>query len=118
MQGNKLVADVTRERVSRFPGFDRDEFQKLDENALNRMDEQIVTACCPDETVDRLTSAERYNRWAHYRSPSWWDASYYNPNRADRAARDIAGSGPAMPARDDVRATRDRDNTRKHGRSL
>src|SRR5262249_53010057 len=43
---NKLVADVSRDRVRNYPGFDRDEFQKLTDDELNRMDERMVAICC------------------------------------------------------------------------
>src|SRR4051812_2305691 len=32
--GKKLVADITKDRVERFPGFDRDEFEKLSKDEL------------------------------------------------------------------------------------
>jgi len=122
--GRKLVADVPRERVARFPGFDRDEFEQLTDGELMDMDEQMLAACCPDQTFDRLTAAERYNRWSHYRQPGWWDASYYRPDRVDNAARALgaagavaAGSSTAssttLPSRDEVRANRDRERERE-----
>jgi hypothetical protein len=109
----KMVADVARDRVAKFPGFDRDEFSKLSDGELNRMDERMIAVCCPDELVDRSTMGERYDRWTHYRNPTWWDASYYRPDRADTAARSMASAGtPASigttpPSRDTVRADRD-----------
>jgi hypothetical protein len=84
---NRMVADLTRERVHNFPGFDRDEFEKLSEADLNRMEEQMVAACCPTETIDRSASVSRYERWTHYQSPSWWDADFYRPDRADNAMK-------------------------------
>src|SRR5437588_2293129 len=47
----RMTADVARERVSRYPGFDRDEFDELTDAELLRMDEQMISACCPNETV-------------------------------------------------------------------
>src|SRR5689334_170333 len=78
---DRLVADVPRERVKRYPGFNRGEFEKLSDADLNRMDEQMLAACCPDQPIDASAAELRYERWNHYRSPSWWDASYYNPSR-------------------------------------
>jgi len=109
----KLVADLPRERVKRFPGFDRDEFERLSEDELDRMDAQMVAACCPDETIDRANSASRYEQWNHYRNPTWWDSSYYAPERADAAARSMASTGTAMPSRSDVRADRDAQRERE-----
>ena len=96
----RLTADLTRERVHNFPGFDRDEFEKLSEDDLNRMDEQIVAACCPTETVDRSKPGSRYDQLTHYKSPSWWDADFYRPDRADRAMREMAGADRQTTARD------------------
>ena len=85
----QLVADLTRDHVHKFPGFDRDEFEKLSDDDLNWMDEQIVAACCPTEIVDRSVPASRFDRWAHYKKPGWWDADFYRPDRADKAMKDM-----------------------------
>lgn len=71
----RLISDVTREHVDRFPGFDRDEFEKLSEDELRQMDEEIVVSCCPAEVVEKPASASRFDQWAHYKPPSWWDSS-------------------------------------------
>jgi hypothetical protein len=109
-EDRKLVADLSREHVDRFPGFDRAEFEKLSAEDLNRMDEQIVRACCPTETIDRTAPSTRYARWAHYQYPSWWDASFYRPDRAGRLKIDEAVS---YPSREDVRAARDGERERE-----
>jgi len=87
----RLIADVTKDRVERFPGFDRGEFEKLSEDELRRMDEQIVAACCPTQTVTQSRDRSRFDEWPHYKSPSWWQADFYRPDRADRAMHDIGG---------------------------
>jgi hypothetical protein len=107
--GNRLVADVSRDRVGRYPGFDRGEFEKLTETDLNRMDEQMMGVCCPDEPVD-ATATRRYQTSRHYQSPTWWDASFYRPDRADTTAKTIAATAPmaaTMTSQDDA-AARDR----------
>jgi PRC-barrel domain len=96
----RLVVDLTRDRVHNFPGFDRDEFEKLSEEDLNRMDEQIVAACCPSETVDQSAAASRYEQWSHYKSPNWWDADFYRPDRADKAMKELAGADRPATASD------------------
>ena len=85
----KLVADITRDRVDRYPGFDRGEFEKLSEDDLKMMDDQMYSVCCVDETIE-ISSPTRYEH-AHYRSPSWWDSSFYRPDRADAMAKETAG---------------------------
>jgi hypothetical protein len=105
--GKRLIADVPRDRVSRYPGFDRSEFDKLTDADLDRMDRQMMGACCPDEAAASTIANEPYGSRAHYRTPSWWDSSYYRADRVDRQSMASAGSA-AMPSRDEVRADRDR----------
>ena len=87
---NGLVADLTRDRVKQFPGFDRGEFKKLTEDELKMMDDQMFGVCCIDATID-IASPSRYEH-AHYRYPGWWDASYERPDRADTLGRETVGS--------------------------
>jgi PRC-barrel domain protein len=94
----RLVADVTRERVNNFPGFDRREFETLSDEQLQRIDEQIVAACCPTEKIDRATIGSRFDRWSHYKSPDWWSADFYRPDRVDKTAQSLAGAGSTPPA--------------------
>jgi hypothetical protein len=103
--GPRLVADVGKDRVQRYPGFDRGEFEKLTDDELNRMDAQMMSACCPSEAVIVDVSTSRFDSRPHYRAPSWWDADFYRPDRADTAARSIAG---LSPSRDGVPVTRER----------
>jgi hypothetical protein len=86
----KLVADITRDRVDRYPGFDRGEFQKLSEDDLKMMDDQMWAVCCVDETIE-ISSPSRYEH-VHYRYPGWWDSSFYRPDRADTLAKETAGA--------------------------
>ena len=85
----KLVADISRDRVDRYPGFDPSEFKKLSEDDLKTMDDQMCAVCCVDATIE-ISSPTRYGH-AHYRSPSWWDSSFYRPDRADTMAKETAG---------------------------
>ena len=76
-----LLADLTRERITRFPGFDRHEFEKLSDDDLDRMDDELAAACCPTELRNQ-SAASRADRWSHYRYPDWWSSNYYRPDRA------------------------------------
>lgn len=80
-----LLADLTRERINRFPGFDRDEFEKLSDAELDRMDDQLAAACCPTELRNQSASS-RAERWSHHRYPDWWESNYYRPDRAGARA--------------------------------
>ncbi len=86
----KLVADITRDRIDRYPGFDRGEFEKLSEDELKMMDDQMWSVCCVDTTIE-ISSPSRYEH-AFYRNPGWWDSSFDRPDRADELGKEIAGS--------------------------
>jgi sporulation protein YlmC with PRC-barrel domain len=85
---SRLNADITKDRVERIPGFDKDEFKKLSEEDLNTLEAPTAAACCPDEVVAGVAAWET----AHYAYPTWWEAGYYHPDRADEAASTIAGT--------------------------
>ena len=85
-----VVADVTRERVDRYPGFDRGEFEKMSEDDLKTMDDQMWSVCCVDTTIE-ISSPARYEH-AHYRQPGWWSSSFYRPDRADTMAKELTGT--------------------------
>jgi hypothetical protein len=110
-----MIADVTRERVSRFPGFDRDEFEKLTDAELLQMDEQMIGACCPNETFHPSTTEIRFASLSHYAYPTWWQADFYNPTRGDAAGMT---DGASYPSRDEVREQRDRERQRQRDREL
>lgn len=86
---DKLIADIAKDRVERFPGFDKDEFKKMSEDDLKQLEAPTLAACCPDE-VAAIEIAE----WetAHYAYPTWWQADFYRPDRADRAGMNVGGA--------------------------
>jgi len=96
--GKTLVADLTKDRVERFPGFDKDEFKKLSEADLKALDNTMAAMCCPDEVA--VIERAEWEMAPHLASPSWWDADFYRPDRADRAGMNTGGAthlsgGPA-----------------------
>ena len=84
---DKLVADITKDRVERFPGFDKDLFRKLSEDDVKRLDAAMAVACCPDEVV----AVEVWDA-THYTYPTWWESDFYRPGRADEVAANVAGA--------------------------
>ncbi|MEQ1730181.1 MAG: PRC-barrel domain-containing protein, partial [Vicinamibacterales bacterium] len=78
-----LIVNIPKERIERFPGFDRDEFQTLQEDDINRMNDVICEALgdtpaaytpasyLPTTSADPLSSA--WGRPA-YTQPDWWAA--------------------------------------------
>jgi hypothetical protein len=94
----KLIADVGKDRVERYPGFDRGEFEKLSDDELNRMDSQMMAACCPSEIDTRNAATSQFDTRAHYNAPSWWKTDYYRADRADTTVRTAAGAAAAAAA--------------------
>jgi hypothetical protein len=84
-----LVTTLTKDRVKRFPGFDLDEFKKMTEEDLKRLNDQICEAC--SVTVVTYSSSEPVQAaWDRpdYAHPEWWHASSSQPDQAgDRAYR-------------------------------
>ncbi len=76
-----LVVNIPKERIERFPGFDRGEFQTLQEDDIRRMNDAICDAVgdtpasytpashMPTTSADPLASA--WGRPA-YTQPDWW----------------------------------------------
>jgi len=103
---NAFIADIDRARVERFPGFDRDLFEKASDEDVRRMDEQIATACCPAEQM--ATTSDRYSTWTHYRRPDWWQTSYYRSGPS-RSIPSPTGTSAARSA-----ASTDRERVMAH----
>jgi PRC-barrel domain len=94
--GNKLIADISKAHVSRYPGFDRDVFDDLSSADLDRLDRETAKACCPEDSTDNDADlARRYETWKHYQNATWWDSSFYRPDRADRNIRSMSSTGVA-----------------------
>jgi PRC-barrel domain protein len=81
-ESRNLITDVAKERVKRFPGFDLDLFPKMTQQDLDQMAAEISAVCCPDFVIEPAELVSNFEVWAHYETPTWWDASFYNPRRA------------------------------------
>jgi PRC-barrel domain len=86
----RLVANISKEHIDRYPGFDRGEFEKLTDADLQRMNAEMASACCPTEIVIVAAGEPLFDSWSHYRAPSWWDADFSRPDRVDESARSMA----------------------------
>jgi len=71
-----LVIDINKSRIERFPGFDKNQFERLNEDDIRRMNDAICEACNDASTVypagDPLSTA-----WGRpdYQQPDWWSAT-------------------------------------------
>jgi hypothetical protein len=62
-EARTLVADVSRDRIAGYPGFDREEFDTIADEELERFDQAMTTIAGP---ADAPASTA-------YRTPTWWD---------------------------------------------
>ena len=65
--GTKLVADITKDRVKKFPGFNKSEFERLNPDQLAQLDATMAAACAADSNRSSLDD--------HYQVPGWWRMS-------------------------------------------
>jgi hypothetical protein len=85
-----LIADLPKERVKRFPGFDLDVFPEVTEADLDRMAEEIGRVCCPDKVIEPAELlVSQLEVWAHYGTPAWWNTDFYRPQHSDEQARSL-----------------------------
>jgi len=59
-----LMADISRDRIAKYPGFDRDEFDTVSDDELDRFDQTMRTIAGLTDTPGASTA---------YRTPTWWD---------------------------------------------
>ncbi|MCC7416095.1 MAG: PRC-barrel domain-containing protein [Acidobacteria bacterium] len=92
----RIVIDLTRAQVGKFPGFDLDEFQSWNADDIDRVNRQTAEACCGSSAAP----PEPDSRWSaeHYRLPDWWDNSYYRADRAGEDGMPVATWLPPEPA--------------------
>ena len=77
-----LEADVNRDRIDGFPGFDKDEFEKLTPQAIKQLNDTICGACAT--VASEYGADEPYSAaWerSDYRKPDWWHAEPHLPER-------------------------------------
>ena len=70
-----FTADLTRERVERFPGFDLGTFEKMTVEDLKRLNVETLQACTVAGVVYTYSDREPYTvAWdrADFGYPDWW----------------------------------------------
>lgn len=67
-----LVVNLTKDRINRFPGFDRDEFDRLTDADISRINRETVTVLEPE--VPYSPEAPYSAAWTRpsYQEPEWW----------------------------------------------
>ena len=97
-----LIVDVPRERIERFPGFDKSEFEKMNAADIKRLNDDICTAC--SVTTAAYAADEPYTgAWQRpdYRYPDWWSSEPSLPSRmGDEAFKAGVHYSPTEAERD------------------
>lgn len=68
-----LVVELSKERINRFPGFDKDKFEKMSADDIKRFNDETCSAS--DETAVAYSATEPYtSQWnrPQYAMPTWW----------------------------------------------
>ena len=86
--GEALVADLTKAQVERFPGFDKDEFEKLSDVDFKRINDEICLASATTADVVFDPNEPYSAAWNRpdYRYPDWWTADPTHPGRMGERA--------------------------------
>ena len=106
-----LVADVPRDRIDRFPGFDKDEFEKLTPEALKRINDETCVACSVT-TVSFQPDEPYHAAWdrVDYKYPDWWSAQPTAPDRMGaNAFNEMADYPPVTEAEKEISSIRNTD---------
>jgi hypothetical protein len=110
-----LVADLTHDRIEKFPGFALDEFDRLTEEDLKQMNDQILQICSVSTTVVAPSARESYSAaWDRpdYSTPDWWapaPGSRFGADDASRAASSTSRFAEPMRAQSTERSAGSRE---------
>jgi hypothetical protein len=100
-----IVAELTRDRVEKFPGFDKDAFQKFGKEELGRFNEETCRVCNISGVVYTYSETEPWSAaWDRpdFRHPDWWPSMQVQPGRTAASVTPgprAASPGPDRPGR-------------------
>jgi hypothetical protein len=72
-EGDSLQVDVSRDRIDRFPGFNKNEFEKFSAEDLKRFNDETCTICAVTEVT--FSAVEPFSAaWGRpdFERPDWW----------------------------------------------
>ena len=84
-----LVTDLDRDRVNKFPGFDKDAFDTLTEADLRHINDTTCAACSVEGVAIAYAADEPIaTAWERpdFRRPDWWRANPAQPERMGERA--------------------------------
>lgn len=106
-----LMADTTKERVERFPGFDLSKFDKMSVDDLKRLNVEMLQACTISGVVYAYSETEPYtDAWdrADFSYPDWWRGQQTERMSAKRDPKAEVGSR-VSPSDSFDRSSRERE---------
>jgi hypothetical protein len=84
-----LMADVPKEHVTRFPGFDLSNFDKMTVDDIKQLNVETLQACTIAGVVYSYSETEPYtDAWnrADFDYPEWWEGRGSSHRERDRVA--------------------------------
>jgi hypothetical protein len=88
-KSDTLAADVPKEHVSRFPGFDLSNFEKMTVDDIKQLNVDTLQACTVAGVVYSYSATEPYtDAWnrADFRYPDWWEGRESSHRERERVA--------------------------------
>jgi hypothetical protein len=114
-----LTADVSRERIERFPGFSLSEFEKFTPDAMKRLNDETCAAC--SVTTISYAAEEPFSAaWQRpdYSYPDWWSSEPSLPDRmGEMAFKAGVNYPPGAEAYSDRGQVRERVTARERAES-
>jgi hypothetical protein len=108
-QGNEVLrADLSRDHVERFPGFNRDEFDKLTADDLKRLNDETLSVCSVAGVIYTASEADPYSAaWDRpdFQYPDWWRSTTPESRLPERTE---TTSATGRPTRTSDRSDRER----------
>jgi PRC-barrel domain protein len=96
-----MVADISRDRIDAFPGFDKDEFEKMSADDLKRLNDDICQVCNVEGVAVVYAADEPLSAaWdrPHYGYPDWWHAEPTLPERmGEKAFSNMVETSSTVP---------------------
>jgi hypothetical protein len=115
-ESEALVTDIDRDRVNRFPGFDKDEFERMSADDIKRLNDATCSACDIEGVAIVYAADEPFSTaWERpdFTYPDWWRANPRLPERMGE--RSVTAGAESIPRTSSSRAA-ERGAPREHVR--
>ena len=89
-----IVADLTREHVEEFPGFDKDVFQEFSEEEIGRFNFETSRACNTSGAAHSYSATKPWSAaWdaPDFRHPDWWRSTVVPGDREAELSPHLGG---------------------------